>query len=54
LFSRKLFKLVFVLYKLRKGVEPIDVAKLLLKCDNRDDSHLSLGVTTEGVENLDS
>ena len=28
--SGKLFKLVFVLYNLRKGVDPIEIAKLIL------------------------
>lgn len=47
-FAKSIFKLVFVLYKLRKGVEPLDVAKLLLKTDERDESHMSVGATTEG------
>jgi hypothetical protein len=27
---------------------------MLLKCDNKDDAHLSMGLTTEYAENLDS
>ena len=30
-YAKKMFKLVFALYKLRKGIEPVEVAKLLLK-----------------------
>lgn len=50
-FAKQIFKLVFVLYKLRKGVEPLDVAKLMLKLDPRAESHLSVCQTTEGIEN---
>jgi hypothetical protein len=53
LFSRKMFKLVFVLYKLKKkGVEPGDVQKMLLDSDKAIEEHFSLGTGTDG--NYDS
>jgi hypothetical protein len=46
LYSRKMFKLVFVLYKLQKGNDPIEVSKLI-KADKMVDEHISISGKTE-------
>lgn len=42
--SHKLFKLVFVLYKLKKGTPPEEIAKLI-----NEDQSIEIGAITENI-----